>query len=167
MTFGNMPRAASSRRGFLVTATAAMLAALLAVAGCGGGGSDNPNPSGRATITGRLVNSLTGEGVAGATVQFTSSDGKSTAQTTSANGSDPAALLGTFTLSVPAPATAGTVRITPPAGYDTNGTYNNLTVRLAVDGIPVGAVTAGQQINLGNIRLYSRTDGPPAPPVFP
>jgi hypothetical protein len=166
MIFGRMPSffaARRSRRGVLAAAAVTALAFVLA--GCGGGGGDDDNGGGngggrgRAIVTGRLINGITGEGVPDATVEYVSSSG--TVRTTTANGSDPGIGRGVFVLSVPAPGT-GVIRITAP-GYYPFGVYNNLTFRLNQDGVAVPATVVGQQVDLGNIRLYS-TDGPPPPP---
>jgi hypothetical protein len=171
MIFGRMPSfstARRSRRGVLAAVAVTALAFVLA--GCGGGGGDDDNGGGgngggnngnRATVTGRLVNGITGEGVAGATVQYVTASGTTTG--TTADGSDPSLGRGVFVLRVPAGA-AGVLRITAP-GYYPFGVYNNLTFRLVQDGVTVPATAVGQQVDLGNIRLYS-TDGPPPPPAL-
>lgn len=168
MIFGRMPSfstARRSRRGVLAAVAVTALAFVLA--GCGGGGGDDDNGGGggnnggRATVTGRLVNGITGEGVAGATVQYVTTNGTTTG--TTADGSDPSIGRGVFVLRVPAGA-AGVLRITAP-GYYPFGVYNNLTFRLVQDGVTVPATVVGQQVDLGNIRLYS-TDGPPPPPAL-
>ncbi len=165
MIFGRMsfPTARRSRRGVLAAVAVTALAFVLA--GCGGGGSDDDNGGGnnggRATVTGRLVNGITGEGVPSATVQYVTTNGTTT--TTTADGSDPSIGRGVFVLRVPAGA-AGVLRITAP-GYYPFGVYNNLTFRLVQDGITVPEIVVGQQVDLGNIRLYS-TDGPPPPPAL-
>lgn len=162
MIFGRMPSLFASRRGVLAAVAVAVLGFVLG--GCGGGGGNDNNNNGgggRATVTGRLVNGITGEGVAGATIDYVTANGTTT--TTTADGSDPSIGRGVFVLSVPAPAT-GVIRITAP-GYYPFGVYNNLTFRLVQDGVAVPETVVGQQVDLGNIRLYS-TDGPPPPPTL-
>ncbi len=163
MTFGRMPSLFASRRGLLAGAMVATLAFVLG--GCGGGGGNNNggggNGGGRATVTGRLVNGITGDGVPGATIDYVTANGTTT--TTSADGSDPSIGRGVFVLTVPAPST-GVIRITAP-GYYSFGVYNNLTFRLVQDGVSVPETVVGQQTDVGNIRLYS-TDGPPPPPTL-
>ena len=148
-----------SRRGVLAAATVTALAFVLGGCGGGGGGGNNGGGGGRATVTGRLVNGITGEGVPGATIDYVTANRTTT--TVSADGSDPSIGRGVFVLTVPAPST-GVLRITAP-GFYPFGVYNNLTFRLVQDGINVPETVVGQQVDLGNIRLYS-TDGPPPPP---
>lgn len=150
MAFGKWPRS-----GFLFGAPWWALAALVVLlAGCGGGGGDDGGGgggggTGTATVTGRVVDAISGLGVAGATITY----GGATA-TSSATG--------TFSLTVNAPAAIQRLTATAP-NYRNLGQYNGATVRLATEGISVQALTVDQTVNIGTIQLYS-TDSPPPPP---
>ena len=142
-----------TRRGLLASVlTAALLAPVALIAsGCGGGGGDDGDggSGGTATVTGRLINSITGAGVAGATVAI------GNRQTTTETD-------GSFRLTVAVTTGPTPVRINAP-GHWAQGIYNNVTVRLAQGDITIPPLAQNQVYDLGTIRLYS-TDSPPPPP---
>lgn len=143
-------RAKATRRGVLCGAFA-VLALLVAGCGGGGGGGGGGTPSNRATITGNVVDAVSGSGIPGVRVLY----GDATATT----GAD-----GTFSITVDAPSTAKPLRIPTTTGYNALGQYNGVTVRLATDGIAIPELSAGQTFNVGTIRLFSVDSGPPPPP---
>ena len=150
MAYGKWPRS----RFLSFTPWYLLAALILLIAGCGGGGGGGGDDGGgnqptTATITGRVVDAISGLGVQGATVSYGSV-------------TDISGPTGAFSLTVAAPAAAQQARISAPT-YRNLGQYNGATVRLATDGITVPAAAAGRTIDVGTIQLYSN-DSPPPPP---
>lgn len=140
------------RSRFLSRTPWCVLAALaLLAAGCGGGGGDDGNNGGgtpgTATVTGRVVDVLSQEGIAGATITY-------------GTDSDVSGPTGAFALTVPAPSSQRL--FISATDYRDSGQYPGGVVRLRTEGIPI-TVRANQNTDVGTVQLY----GPLAPPLPP
>ncbi len=156
MGFGRWPL-----RQFLAATRGGVAAAALAVlvAGCGGGGDGgtSPGPGGNATVTGRVVDSVTGAGIAN--VQLNYGDRRETSGPT-----------GAFSFTVRTPAPAQSIKIAVPRRPDGTpiyyadlGQYGGRTIRIATEGVPVPEITSNRTVDLGAIVLYSDETPPPPP----
>jgi hypothetical protein len=128
------------------------------IAGCSGGSSSaipgGPARSGNGIITGRIVDNRTGNTVAGAQVIVNGQ--------TFVTGED-----GTFRIEVPAGRSDLSVRIVGSSTnpfYDT-GRYSETNISLGTTGIPLAPINGGEEVSLGDLRVYLASDPPPPPPI--
>ncbi len=149
----------------------------LALSGCGGGGGSsstpnpnpNPNPGGGTggtgsgfAVSGKVVDTVSGGPVVGATITIAGS----TAARSVATGSD-----GTFTVTDVSP-TATTFSIARPAsvgGYSDYVIYQAKRYDPTACTLPLPTLTANSTTPLpGNIQLYgaANSEAPPPPPLI-
>lgn len=156
MIFGKGHRS-ETRLTLLLALGALCVAPLIGCGGGGGGtpdGSPTPDPNGRATFTGRVVDGNNGDrGVQAAYVTingtsvYTGADGGFTLEGSTSTG-----------------ITYGTV-LGPGGNYYATGYVSGSQYNVVSPGFPIQPISAGQSRNLGTIRIASQ-DGPPFPPPF-
>ena len=161
------PAIGGGRRAFfalsLWSCMAVVLGLLLTVGGCGGGGGStdtgNTGPVNQnVTIRGRVIENNTSTPVAGATVA-------AGGVTTATDGA------GNFVIET-APAAQTNLTVIGPnypngqaAYYDFGYVGSTLYTLTPGNGYPISQTAAGQTVNVGDVRIFSR-DLPPPPPAL-